>query len=116
MKLFEEKDKRRDDGLDWQDGRHGPVPLLAIDACRVRGPSFDATFIFSTLSHHRTKIQQKPLNKIEMADAAAAREARRKAILSRGNDRLNKLASSARGEDYVANISKPGVSRATARY
>lgn len=44
-----------------------------------------------------------------MSDAAAAREARRKAILSRGSDRLNKLASTARGEDYVATFSKQGM-------
>jgi hypothetical protein len=31
--------------------------------------------------------------------AAAAREARRKAILSRGTERLSKLATSARGDD-----------------
>ncbi|THH04801.1 hypothetical protein EW145_g5262 [Phellinidium pouzarii] len=41
--------------------------------------------------------------------SAAAREARRKAILSRGTDRLSKLTSSARGEDnpVYANIDTP---------
>ncbi|EJD04501.1 uncharacterized protein FOMMEDRAFT_155641 [Fomitiporia mediterranea MF3/22] len=34
-----------------------------------------------------------------MSSAAARAEARRKAILSRGNDRLNRLTNSARGED-----------------
>ncbi|KAI5118517.1 hypothetical protein M0805_007686 [Coniferiporia weirii] len=36
--------------------------------------------------------------------SAAAREARRKAILSRGSDRLSKLTSSARGEDHPAYV------------
>ncbi|PAV21706.1 hypothetical protein PNOK_0166300 [Pyrrhoderma noxium] len=41
--------------------------------------------------------------------SAAAREARRKAILSRGSDRLSKLTSSARGENHPAytNIEPP---------
>jgi hypothetical protein len=34
--------------------------------------------------------------------ATARAEARRKAILSRGNDRLSKLTTSARGEDAPA--------------
>jgi GET complex subunit GET2 len=34
-----------------------------------------------------------------MSTAAAKAEARRKAILARGNDRLAKLTTSARGED-----------------
>lgn len=80
-----------------------PGTLLAIDACRSRIVSF-STFIPS--AHFKNKTLK---NEQEMADAAAAREARRKAILSRGNDRLNKLASSARGEDYVANVSKSGM-------
>lgn len=36
--------------------------------------------------------------------AAARAEARRKAILSRGTDRLAKLTTSARGEDHPAYI------------
>lgn len=36
---------------------------------------------------------------VQMSSAAAKAEARRKAILSRGSDRLSKLTSSARGED-----------------
>lgn len=46
-------------------------------------------------------VLQKPTSKKEMSAAARA-EARRKAILSRGSDRLAKLTTSARGEDAPA--------------
>lgn len=39
-----------------------------------------------------------------MASAAERTEARRRAILSRGSDRLNKLTSSARGEGHPAYV------------
>ncbi|ESK95560.1 hypothetical protein Moror_12634 [Moniliophthora roreri MCA 2997] len=42
-----------------------------------------------------------------MSSAAAKAEARRKAILSRGSDRLAKLTTSARGEDGSAYLDKP---------
>ncbi|KAK7041789.1 hypothetical protein VNI00_009078 [Paramarasmius palmivorus] len=42
-----------------------------------------------------------------MSSAAAKAEARRKAILSKGSDRLAKLTTSARGEDAPAYLDKP---------
>ena len=71
-----------------------------MDLQRVR-----ATRLFfvdhSSLSNLITKVVGKV-----MSSAAAKAEARRKAILARGSDRLSKLTSSARGEDnpVYANI------------
>lgn len=58
--------------------------------------------LFAT-SHQRppTSLYKSQTSKKEMSAAARA-EARRKAILSRGSDRLAKLTTSARGEDAPA--------------
>jgi len=52
-----------------------------------------------TSNEIRQRHASLPLVNVFTMSAAARAEARRKAILSRGSDRLNKLTSSARGED-----------------
>lgn len=82
-----------------------PCTSMLASACHLHTTySASKLFDFLWLTTHTTFLYFSVCNKFElvhfaMSSAAARAEARRKAILSRGTDRLSKLTSSARGED-----------------
>jgi hypothetical protein len=59
--------------------------------------------LFFSVKKKETLLERKTF-KTKMSTAAEKAEARRRAILSRGNDRLSKLTTTARGEDGKAYV------------